>query len=140
MKIHSIYIDGYKNLKNMEIFMPEDSSVAAIIGNNGSGKSNILEALTQIFSAVYNEKTVDFRYKICYSIYNDDFQISNFDNVQFFKNGKKVSKQDRRSEPPHIVRTVQKRGLQGVEQANQRLAWRSESGARPVFVWRRSWL
>ena len=43
-------------------------------------------------------------------------------------------------EPPHIVRTVQKRGLQGIEQANQRLAWRSESGARPVFVWRRSWL
>src|SRR5699024_992311 len=43
-------------------------------------------------------------------------------------------------EPPHIVRTVQKRGLQGVEQANQRLAWRSESGARPVFVWSRSWL
>ena len=43
-------------------------------------------------------------------------------------------------EPPHIVRTVQKRGLQGVEQSNQRLAWRSESGARPVFVWRRSWL
>ncbi len=44
------------------------------------------------------------------------------------------------TEPPHIVRTVQKRGLQGVEQANQRLAWRSESGARPVFVWSRSWL
>ena len=103
MKIHSIYIDGYKNLKNMEIFMPEDSSVAAIIGNNGSGKSNILEALTQIFSAVYNEKTVDFRYKICYSIYNDDFQISNFDNVQFFKNGKKVSKQDRRSSLPRGI-------------------------------------
>ena len=47
---------------------------------------------------------------------------------------------DLKGEPPHIVRTVQKRGLQGVEQANQRLAWRSESGARPVFVWRRSWL
>ena len=65
MKIHSIYIDGYKNLKNMEIFMPEDSSVAAIIGNNGSGKSNILEALKQVFTAVYNEKPVDFRYRIC---------------------------------------------------------------------------
>ena len=36
----------------------------------------------------------------------------------------------RRNEPPHIVRTVQKRGLQGVEQANQRLAWRSESGGQ----------
>ena len=62
MKIHSIYIDGYKNLKDMEIAMSEDSFVAAIIGNNGSGKSNILEALTQIFSAVYNEKSVSFRY------------------------------------------------------------------------------
>ena len=41
---------------------------------------------------------------------------------------------EKEDEPPHIVRTVQKRGLQGVEQANQRLAWRSESGARPVFV------
>ena len=47
---------------------------------------------------------------------------------------------EKEDEPPHIVRTVQKRGLQGVEQANQRLAWRSESGARPVFVWSRSWL
>ena len=44
------------------------------------------------------------------------------------------------SEPPHIVRTVQKRGLQGVEQANQRLAWLRSRFARPVFVWRRSWL
>ena len=61
----------------MEIAMSEDSFVAAIIGNNGSGKSNILEALTQIFSAVYNEKSVSFRYRICYSIYNDNFEISN---------------------------------------------------------------
>ena len=51
---------------------------------------------------------------------------------EFFK-GKKLP-EIRQYEPPHIVRTVQKRGLQGVEQANQRLAWRSESGARPVFV------
>ena len=60
----------------------------------------------------------------------------------FFK-GKKlpeIRQYFEEAEPPHIVRTVQKRGLQGVEQANQRLAWRSESGARPVFVWRRSWL
>lgn len=103
MKIHSIYIDGYKNLKNMEIFMPEDSSVAAVIGNNGSGKSNILEALTQVFTAVYNEKPVDFRYKICYSIYDDNFEISNLDGVQFLKNGKKVKKQDKRGSLPRGI-------------------------------------
>ena len=103
MKIHSIYIDGYKNLKNMEIFMPEDSSVAAVIGNNGSGKSNILEALTQVFTAVYNEKPVDFRYKICYSIYDDNFEISNLDGAQFLRNGKKVKKQDKRGSLPRGI-------------------------------------
>ena len=103
MKIHSIYIDGYKNLNNIEIFMPEDTSVSAIIGNNGSGKSNILEALTQIFSAVYNGKSVDFRYKICYSIYDDNFEISNLAGVQFLKNGKKLGKQDRRSSLPRGI-------------------------------------
>ena len=103
MKIHSIYIDGYKNLKDMEIAMSEDSFVAAIIGNNGSGKSNILEALTQIFSAVYNEKSVSFRYRICYSIYNDNFEISNLDGVKFLKNGKRVGKQDRRSSLPRSI-------------------------------------
>lgn len=103
MKIHSIYIDGYKNLKNIEIFMPEDSAVAAIIGNNGSGKSNILEAMTQIFSAVYNEQLVDFRYKICYSIYNDNFEISNVDGIKFLKNGKKVSKKDQQSSLPRGI-------------------------------------
>ena len=87
----------------MEIFMPENSSVVAIIGNNGSGKSNILEALTQIFSAVYNEKSVSFRYKICYSIYDNNFEISNLDGVQFLRNGKKVGKQDRRGFLPRGI-------------------------------------
>lgn len=103
MKIRSIYIDGYKNLNNMEIFLPEDSSVAAIIGNNGSGKSNILEALTQVFTAVYNEKPVNFRYRICYSIYDDNFEISNLDGVQFLRNGKKVKKQDKRGSLPRGI-------------------------------------
>lgn len=103
MKIHSIYIDGYKNLNNMEIFMPEDSSVTAIIGNNGSGKSNILEALTQIFSAVYNEKSVDFRYKLCYTINDDDFEISNLDGAQLLKNRKAVKKQERRNSLPRSI-------------------------------------
>lgn len=83
--------------------MPEDSSVAAIIGKNGSGKSNILEALTQIFSAVYNDQSVSFHYKICYSIYDDNFEISNLQGVQFLKNGKKVKKQEKRGSLPRGI-------------------------------------
>ena len=103
MKIRSIYIDGYKNLKKLEIFMPEDSSVVAVIGNNGSGKSNVLEALTQVFSAAYNETSVNFRYKICYSIYDDNFEISNLDGSLFLKNGQKVKKQDKRGSLPRGI-------------------------------------
>lgn len=103
MKIRSIYIDGYKNLKKLEIFMPEDSSVVAVIGNNGSGKSNVLEALTQVFSAAYNETSVNFRYKICYSIYDDNFEISNLDGNLFLRNGKKVKKQDKRGSLPRGI-------------------------------------
>ena len=54
MKIKSLYIDGYKNLLNVEFFFEEGSTVNAIIGNNGSGKSNVLEALTIIYAAKAN--------------------------------------------------------------------------------------
>lgn len=103
MKIHSIYIDGYKNLKNIEIIMPEESSVVAIIGNNGSGKSNVLEALTQIFAAVRNQHTVDFRYDICYSIYEDTFEISNRDGEKFLKNGKNIINKERQNCLPSSI-------------------------------------
>ena len=37
MKINYIYIDGYKNLKKIELSFDKDSAVNALIGNNGSG-------------------------------------------------------------------------------------------------------
>lgn len=45
MKLDYIYLDSYKNLKDFEVTFNEGSSVNALIGNNGSGKSNVLEAL-----------------------------------------------------------------------------------------------
>ena len=49
MKLKRIKIEKYKNLNNIEVVFP-DSNVIAFIGNNGSGKSNILEVLTEVFS------------------------------------------------------------------------------------------
>ena len=42
-----------------------------IVGTNGSGKSNLLEAFSSIFSALYNREnnvTPDFRFELRYSI------------------------------------------------------------------------
>lgn len=95
MKIHYIFLDGYKNLDSIEIQMPDDSLVMGMIGNNGSGKSNVLEALTLVFAAAYNNESVDFNYRILYSINDDRYELSNLEGEKFEKNGKRVKKADR---------------------------------------------
>ncbi|AZQ44105.1 AAA family ATPase [Nonlabens ponticola] len=65
MKITKLAIDGYKNL---EIKLVHSSDIIALIGNNGSGKSNLLEALSYIFRSLYREtETVSFDYFIEYT-------------------------------------------------------------------------
>lgn len=49
MRIKRVKIKQYKNLKDFDCVF-SDSNISAFIGNNGSGKSNLLEAITMIFS------------------------------------------------------------------------------------------
>nr|WP_321486216.1 DUF4268 domain-containing protein [uncultured Draconibacterium sp.] len=66
MRITKLKLHGYKNLK---ISLEHQSDSIALIGNNGSGKSNVLEALSIIFKSLYkNENNVPFDYEIEYSI------------------------------------------------------------------------
>ncbi len=95
MKINYIYIDGYKNLKKIELSFDKDSAVNALIGNNGSGKSNVIEALTKVFTSVYNDSTVDFVYEIHYMISDNEIVLSNKEKTVFLKNGKSVKKSER---------------------------------------------
>lgn len=64
MKIKTLRIKNYKNL-NAELI--HNSDLIAFIGNNGSGKSNLLEAISYIFRSLYVPKyKVDFDYYIEY--------------------------------------------------------------------------
>lgn len=49
MRIKRILVEKYKNLENFECVF-SDSNISAFIGNNGSGKSNLLEVITEVFS------------------------------------------------------------------------------------------
>ena len=60
MKISGLKISGYKNLKNLEMDFEKDVSLIALIGDNGSGKSNVLEALTIIFSRLSMKEKISF--------------------------------------------------------------------------------
>lgn len=70
MKLNYLKINGYKNL-NLEL--NNTSSIIALIGNNGSGKSNFLEAVSYIFYHLYNktEKEITFDFTLEYKTSNN---------------------------------------------------------------------
>lgn len=103
MKINYIYIDGYKNLNKLEVSFDNDSTVNALIGNNGSGKSNVIEALTRVFIAVYNDSTVDFVYEIHYTISDNEIVLCNKEKTVFLKNGKSVKKSEKETCLPRSI-------------------------------------
>ena len=64
MNIKNLKIEDYKNL---DIELIHNSDIIALIGNNGSGKSNLLEALSLIFRSLYKKtEPVSFDYSIEY--------------------------------------------------------------------------
>lgn len=78
MRINTLIINNYKNL-DFDLFHKSD--LIALIGNNGSGKSNTLEAISFIFRSLYVPKyELNFDYCINYTTSNNDV-------VQIIKQG-----------------------------------------------------
>lgn len=60
MKIKYLLLPDYKNLKDIELYF-DTNLVTLLIGKNGLGKSNLLEALAYIFSTIdLTEKETEF--------------------------------------------------------------------------------
>lgn len=49
MRLHWLWIGEYKNLKNITIDFDQGEWITVVIGWNGTGKSNVLEALATLF-------------------------------------------------------------------------------------------
>ena len=70
MRIKEIKIAN-KAFKNLDVSLENNTSgVMAFIGNNGSGKSNLLEAISAIFKHLYNkkEKNIPSTFSLIYTI------------------------------------------------------------------------
>lgn len=93
MKIEYFKINGYKNLKEKSIF--DDiylcHNYLALIGINGSGKSNVLESIARIFASMYNGSALDFSYEIRYTLKKEEIKIK---NGQLSSNGIIIKKKD----------------------------------------------
>jgi len=70
MKLEKIYIDGYKNLKQTSIEVQSADIPLAIIGNNGTGKSNLIEALLHVFIGLYYDDPPSFNFELEYKAHN----------------------------------------------------------------------
>lgn len=96
MRLKRVKIKGYKNLNDFDCEFP-DSHIVAFIGNNGSGKSNVLENIINTFYIVRNEvRSVNsdssFLYPFDYTYLIDEVEHRiefNGSVLFYYKNGKK---------------------------------------------------
>lgn len=113
MKLLRVTIKKYKNLENFDCVFP-DSNISAFIGNNGSGKSNLLEAITEAFSYAKNRTTDKAPWIIptpdlygCKIQYEYDHQVYLLEcdqsDVSISNNGQKLNKHDMEAVLPETI-------------------------------------
>ena len=66
MRIDRLWLKEFRNLRAFEVDFDETSTRQVIVGRNGVGKSNLLEAITQIFRDLDLEEASEFEYEIEY--------------------------------------------------------------------------
>lgn len=96
MRIDRLKIDNFKNLKDFQIDIDETQLTSVLIGRNGAGKSNLLEAIVIIFRDLdLCVPTKDFSYEIFYKCTGHIIQIKNSAKEKtqvFFVDGERISR------------------------------------------------
>lgn len=98
MKIKRIYIKDYKNIHEQTLTFSDEAGYLALIGENGSGKTNWLEAVSMIFRSLYS-KDVPFTYEVEYESGEQQYKIAHKKRGESFTmsircNGKVVKRSD----------------------------------------------
>lgn len=96
MRIDKLWIKDFKNLKNFEINFDEEQLTTVLIGHNGTGKSNLIEAIVIIFRNLDLGKPPEFSYDLTYYCRNNRIQIKaeadkKLNHTEVTVNGKNIS-------------------------------------------------
>lgn len=110
MKLRTLNIRGYKNIENISLDFSTNKGVSLLVGNNGCGKSNILEAISAIFSALYKDNFTKpkFDFEIDYEINGKVVNVSlNNEKYTIKVDSKSISKskftQNKSNLPSRII-------------------------------------
>ncbi|MCG9075456.1 ATP-dependent nuclease [Laribacter hongkongensis] len=72
MRLTSLYIGQYKNLRDFSLSFDGGSFIDVFVGKNGTGKSNLFEALIEIFRHMVefdrDKASCDFNYRIGFEV------------------------------------------------------------------------
>lgn len=96
MIINKLYINGYKNLNNIKIENPTDCNTLFLIGENGFGKTNIIETIILILDSLQKKiiRSKDAYYKLPFE-YELEYIVSNKQirlfNSSVYLNDKKMT-------------------------------------------------
>src|ERR1700731_2338154 len=92
MRIDRLLLTNFRNLVNFEVDFDVTSTRQVVVGRNGVGKSNLLEALTWIFRDLDLEEDSHFGYEIEYHCNMHYVKIvSSQTNVEDCKNNPNVA-------------------------------------------------
>ncbi|MBU0483581.1 MAG: AAA family ATPase [Proteobacteria bacterium] len=76
MKLENIYVEKWRNLKEFEINFSSNEFTTVLIGANGTGKSNLLEAIVWIFRFLdLGRNHPPFNYKIKYLCFDHNIEV-----------------------------------------------------------------
>ena len=87
MRIDRLKLPSYKNLINFEVDFDQGSPRQVIVGRNGVGKSNLLEAIVRIFRDLDLEESSSFEYEIEYFCRGRAVRVSSATQVDAGKSG-----------------------------------------------------
>ena len=93
MKLKKLQIKKYKNLIDFTVDFESGKGLSILIGNNGSGKSNVLEAISGIFVNAYSAKAIHkFVYSLTYEIKGKEVKLEQtIYRCQYYVNGKVIA-------------------------------------------------
>lgn len=66
MRLIRLHIEEFKNLRNLTVNFSHNSTFSIVVGRNGTGKSNVIEALVLIFKSLDLKTDTSFKFWILY--------------------------------------------------------------------------
>jgi predicted ATPase len=97
MRLDWLRVRGFKNLDGLKIDFDEKELSTVLIGENGTGKSNVIEAIVTIFRDLDLGENTDFSYFIAYNCRKHRIEVDNRYESKLFSitvDGKQISKSE----------------------------------------------